>query len=333
MDESSGEKKLGGRIGSAGKYFADKVEKELEARNDAHYKLVEPERMKQILIDCQFQIGDLGNTGSLAKLSQIEPLDGIVFGDVRRVQRDVYVTLKAIGVPSGTTAATVMGILSMDIDLAAQFGESCYVPPEDDGQEIKESKILDDIALSIEDHPLADRFAKPPFRVEIIAAGQALPFFKDKKDLYVPADAGQAYSIRLNNKSEGRVVVALLIDGLNTIGQTRDCPSEALKWVLNPGQTANIKGWQMDDATAHQFVFKTAAESVAARQKFCDDIGLITAVFYKEKGKRGTLGTGDGANIESAIKKTKVDHEDTPAAILNIRYDLAEMVRKMEAVK
>jgi len=328
MDESGDERRLSGKIGAAGKYLAEQTEILLSGAEGTAYRLIERARLDEVLKEVRFQTGDLVKPDGLKKLGQIEPVDAIVLGIVRRAGLDVYVTLKALGVPDGSAIATAAGVLALDTGLAALFGESYYAPPGITDAEPKADKFLSLAAAELSEHPFTDTFAALPYGVEIVTDGAALPFHSNGREVYVPAATGKKYSIRLTNNSDRTAVIALLVDGLNTIGQRRERLKEARKWVLKAGKNAEIEGWQMGLETAREFVFTEAAESLAARKRFCDNIGLITAVFYRERMVRAALGTGEGIEIASKVRLVNVDYEDVPAAVINIKYDLQEIVTK-----
>jgi hypothetical protein len=79
-----------------------------------------------------------------------------------------------------------------------------------------------------------------------------------------------------------RVAVALSVDGLNTIVARRSSSWDASKWVLEPYQTIRIGGWQMSTARARKFYFTSERDAYAAKLGRASDLGVITAVFYRE---------------------------------------------------
>jgi hypothetical protein len=83
-----------------------------------------------------------------------------------------------------------------------------------------------------------------------------------------------------------RVAVALSVDGLNTIDARRTSSWEASKWVVEPYQTIRLSGWQMSSRHARRFYFTTERDSYAARLGRAADLGVITAVFYRELAPR-----------------------------------------------
>ena len=91
--------------------------------------------------------------------------------------------------------------------------------------------------------------------MEVLVDGRPLRAIRTDGRTYVKARKGRSYTIRLTNETGGRVAVALAVDGLNSIDATHTSARDAAKWVLAPYETAEIKGWQVDDRNARRFVF------------------------------------------------------------------------------
>lgn len=69
----------------------------------------------------------------------------------------------------------------------------------------------------VETHPLVD--PEFPYRVQLYVNGKPAParFSADKKRQYVSVEKGQAYTIRVQNRSQNPVFLRLLVDGLNSL--------------------------------------------------------------------------------------------------------------------
>jgi hypothetical protein len=122
-----------------------------------------------------------------------------------------------------------------------------------------------------------------PFGVEVVVAGRTLDVFHARGRRYVEALEGEEYVLRVRNPLPVRVAVALSVDGLNTIDARRTSSWHASKWVIEPYQTIHVSGWQMSSSRARRFYFTTERESYAARLGRASDLGVITAVFYREQ--------------------------------------------------
>jgi hypothetical protein len=124
------------------------------------------------------------------------------------------------------------------------------------------------------------------FGVDVVADGGPLEVIYGRGRRYVEAREGAEYEVVLRNPLPVRVAVALSVDGLNTIDARRTSAWESSKWVIEPYGTVRIKGWQTNSTSARRFYFTTERDSYAARLGRASDLGLITAVFYREAAPR-----------------------------------------------
>jgi len=123
---------------------------------------------------------------------------------------------------------------------------------------------------------------RPSAGVEIMVKGVSQPKFVHNGRLYVEALKGREYAIRLRNPYPVRVAVALSVDGLNTIDARETTAGDARKWVLGP-QIVTISGWQTSQSEARRFEFTTEARSYGAALGKTENLGMISAVFFKER--------------------------------------------------
>ena len=126
----------------------------------------------------------------------------------------------------------------------------------------------------------------PGFRIEILVDGRPIPQFPARGTVYVEALKERDYAIRLHNPCDVRVAVALSVDGLNTIDARRTTAKDARKWVLDPHETIVISGWQVDMNHARKFFFTSEQDSYAQWLGKTQDMGVITAVFFRERVTR-----------------------------------------------
>jgi hypothetical protein len=127
----------------------------------------------------------------------------------------------------------------------------------------------------------ADPSARPT--MEVVVGGRRLPMYPARGTVYVEALKGREYSIRLRNPYPVRVAVALSVDGLNTIDARHTSAEDARKWVIEPYGTITISGWQTSLSHARRFEFATEERSYGAWLGKTSDLGIITAVFYRER--------------------------------------------------
>ncbi len=135
-----------------------------------------------------------------------------------------------------------------------------------------------------------DRYTRPirqsNFEVEVLVNGYPLDALYGRGRRYVEAVEGAEYELRVRNPLPVRVAVALSVDGLNTIDARHTSSWDASKWVIEPYGTIRIGGWQMSSSRARRFYFTSERDSYAAKLGRKTDLGVITAVFYRERESR-----------------------------------------------
>lgn len=129
-----------------------------------------------------------------------------------------------------------------------------------------------------------DRVTKsyPNFEVDVLVNGRPLQEYYARGRTYIEALQGAEYELRLRNPSSDRVAVALSVDGLNTIDARHTAAWNASKWVIEPYQTITISGWQMSSERARRFYFTNERDSYGAKLGQTANLGVISAVFYRE---------------------------------------------------
>ncbi|MBC7909178.1 MAG: hypothetical protein H7Y30_01675 [Pyrinomonadaceae bacterium] len=121
------------------------------------------------------------------------------------------------------------------------------------------------------------------FEIDVLVDGIPLPEYYARGRQYVEALEGAEYELRIRNPSGVRVAVALSVDGLNTIDARRTSATNASKWVIEPYGTITISGWQMSSERARRFYFTTERDSYGAKLGQTANLGVISAVFFRER--------------------------------------------------
>ena len=207
---------------------------------------------------------------------------------------------------------------------------------------------------------ITKRMPYPNFDVEVLVDGRPLAEYRTRGRTYVEAMRGAEYELRLRNSSPDRVAVALSVDGLNTIDAQQTSAWNASKWVIEPYQTITISGWQMSSERARRFYFTTERDSYAAKLGRQAELGVISAVFFRERNRPvpitrpfegprpsdsarsdsgGSAGaqpklraeaqreneaaTGIGRSVRNDVREIEMDLESRPAAEVTIRYEYA----------
>jgi hypothetical protein len=125
--------------------------------------------------------------------------------------------------------------------------------------------------------------AENGFSVEVLIDGMPATEYAAHGRRYIEALENAEYELRIHNSSASRVAVALSVDGLNTIDARHTSAWDAHKWVIDPYGTINVRGWQMSSENARRFYFTTERDSYAAKLGQAVNLGLISAVFFRER--------------------------------------------------
>jgi hypothetical protein len=121
------------------------------------------------------------------------------------------------------------------------------------------------------------------FSVEVLLDGRPVPEYAGRGRRYVEALENAEYEVRIHNPYGYRVAVALSVDGLNTIDARHTTAWDAHKWVIDPYGTIYVRGWQMSSQNARRFYFTTERDSYAAKLGQAVNLGVISAVFFRER--------------------------------------------------
>ena len=124
------------------------------------------------------------------------------------------------------------------------------------------------------------------FELSVLVDGSARPEFAKGGTVYVEALREREYALRITNPLGVRVGVALAVDGLNTIDASHGDAVSATKWILDPYQSIVLEGWQVSSSSARRFVFTGERDSYGAALGRTEDLGVIEAVFFREKARR-----------------------------------------------
>ena len=127
---------------------------------------------------------------------------------------------------------------------------------------------------------------QPGFQVEVLVNGHRLQEYHARGRLYVEAVSGAEYELRVHNPLPYRVAVALSVDGMNTIDARRTTAWNASKWVVEPYGTITVSGWQMSTQRARRFYFTSEQDSYGAKLGQTANLGIISAVFFREAQSR-----------------------------------------------
>ncbi len=111
--------------------------------------------------------------------------------------------------------------------------------------------------------------------------GERLPVYRHGGRNYVEGKAGERYAVELRNRSGGRILTVLSVDGVNAVtGQTAAASQSG--YVLSSWERAEIAGWRKDLSDVAAFYFTAIPDSYAARTGRPENVGVIGVAVYKE---------------------------------------------------
>jgi hypothetical protein len=111
---------------------------------------------------------------------------------------------------------------------------------------------------------------------------ELLPTYPHRGAAWVAGRPGSRYAVRLTNRSAGRVLVVLSVDGVNAVsGETAAVGQTG--YVLAPYQSTEITGWRKSLTEAAAFYFTALPDSYAARTDRPDNVGVIGAAVFRER--------------------------------------------------
>lgn len=127
------------------------------------------------------------------------------------------------------------------------------------------------------------------FAVQVIISGLPATEYAAHGKRYVEALENAEYELRIHNPTASRLAVALSVDGLNTIDARHTSAWDAHKWVIEPYGTISVRGWQMSSENARRFYFTSERDSYGAKLGQAANLGVISAVFFRERGQPVTV--------------------------------------------
>lgn len=121
--------------------------------------------------------------------------------------------------------------------------------------------------------------------VQIIdrSSGQRLPLHYHQGEYWVAGQPGSSYSVEINNRSRGRILAVLSIDGINAISGQAAAAVADDGYVLGSRQQWAIPGWRKSDQQVAAFYFSDSEDSYAARTGRPRDIGVIGVAVFRER--------------------------------------------------
>lgn len=137
--------------------------------------------------------------------------------------------------------------------------------------------------------------------------GQTLPVYPKDGRNWVVGTPGQEYSIRYCNRTAGRVLAVMSVDGVNVITGDNAAPSQS-GYVLGAYECADIQGWRKNMARTAAFYFTELPDAYATRTGRPENVGVIGVAVFREKPPAYPWREGTGRIGSSEARR------DVPAA-------------------
>jgi len=113
------------------------------------------------------------------------------------------------------------------------------------------------------------------------STGQPLPVYAHGGKLYVAGQPGERYAIQVTNKTRGRVLAVMSVDGVNVVSGETAAPDQT-GYVLSPQQTYEVAGWRKSSDEVAAFYFTALPDSYAARTNRPGNVGVIGVALFRE---------------------------------------------------
>jgi hypothetical protein len=194
--------------------------------------------------------------------------------------------------------------------------------------------------------------------------GTRLPVYWYRGERWIAGTPGHRYAIAVRNRSDGRVLTVIAVDGVNAVsGETASWGQTG--YVLDPGRSFDIRGWRKSQERVAAFEFTALDNSYAARTGRPENVGVIGVAVFREaprpaavappaaaqsKGESGAparerdeavasnradsrLGTGHGRSETSVVSYTDFERaRSSPDEVVTIRYDSRENLLAMGVI-
>lgn len=186
--------------------------------------------------------------------------------------------------------------------------------------------------------------------------GQQQTIYRHDRKLYIAGTPGDRYAVILRNKTAGRVLTIVSVDGVNAISGETASPDQT-GYVLDPFAQTDITGWRKSQYDVAAFYYAALPDSYAARTGRPENVGVIGVAVYRERqappprpwiapesaapqerrssdaagamseslaksARKQELGTGHGERESSLVSYTAFERaSDYPDEVIKIYYD------------
>jgi hypothetical protein len=218
---------------------------------------------------------------------------------------------------------------------------------------------------------VCDSPGRPTCRADLVdvaivdrTTGERLTVYTHDGQRWVAGAPGHRYAISIRNRSAGRLLNVVSVDGVNAVsGETAAWGQSG--YVLAGEESFDVLGWRKTQDRVADFVFTDLGDSYAARTGRPDNVGVVGVAVFREaavvqppvrlyepreslrrapqSGARAApqaaapledrLGTAHGPSESSQVSTTNFERaHERPDQIISIRYDRRENLIAMGVI-
>lgn len=127
------------------------------------------------------------------------------------------------------------------------------------------------------------------YELSVLVHGKPVREYEHEGRIYIEGRKGTDYTIRIKNKTHGRILAVISVDGLSIMTGKEGSIQDA-GYVLGPKQTLNIPGWALNDNEVAKFRFGQSGEAYAAKMGKPRNIGVVGCAVFTEKFVQPIIG-------------------------------------------
>lgn len=119
--------------------------------------------------------------------------------------------------------------------------------------------------------------------IEIVnrTTGEHQPTYKHAGQLWIAGKPGDRYAINVINKTGGRMLTVVSVDGINVVSGKTAAQNQR-GYVLSPRGSVEIAGWRKSERDVAAFYFTAVEDSYAGRTSRPDNVGVIGVAAFRE---------------------------------------------------
>ena len=120
------------------------------------------------------------------------------------------------------------------------------------------------------------------YSLAVLVHGNAVKTYEHNSKTYVEGRKGSEFSIQLRNNTSSQVEAVVSVDG-KSVNNGEAAAYATRGYILDAHSTLTIPGWRLNNQEVAKFGFNSVGGSYAAKTGVPENIGVISAAFFKEK--------------------------------------------------